>query len=216
MTLLPPLLQGVGGYPDSVVGFVLGARGFGTAIAFFVMIFASRFDPRAMIVLGFVLQAYAGWQLAQLDINPSTADVFWPMALQGFGVGVLWVPITMVTFATLDPARVPGGSAVFHMIRNFGSSVHISLSITLAVRMARAGYADLAEHVTPYNEALKMPWVTGAWNLTEPKGLAALSAEMVRQAQLIGYLDAFLFFIATSLAVLPLVLLVRLKPYSQR
>jgi len=216
MTLLPPLLQGVGGYPDSVVGFVLGARGLGTAVAFFLMIFASRLDPRVMIVLGFLLQAYAGWMLAQLDVNPSTADVFWPMALQGFGVGVLWVPITLVTFATLDPSRVPGGSAAFHMVRNFGSSVHISLSITLSVRMARTGYADLAQHLTPYTEALKMPWVTGAWNLSEPKGLAALSAEMARQAQLIGYLDALVFFIATSLIVLPLVLLVRLKPLPRR
>src|SRR5436190_3987880 len=157
MTLLPPLLQSVGGYPDSVVGFVLSARGLGTALAFFLMIFASRLDPRAMIVLGFLLQAYAGWQLTQLDVNPSTADVFWPMALQGFGVGVLWVPITLVTFATLDPARVPGGSAAFHMVRNFGSSVHISLSISLAVHMARAEYADLAEQISPYNETLKMP-----------------------------------------------------------
>jgi DHA2 family multidrug resistance protein len=180
------------------------------------MIFASRLDPRAMIVLGFLLQAYAGWQLAQLDVTPSTADVFWPMALQGFGVGMLWVPITIVAFATLDPARVPGGSAVFHMVRNFGSSVHISLSITLAVRMARTGYADLAEQITPYNETLKMPWVTGAWNLAEPKGLAALSAEMARQAQLVGFLDALVFFIATSLIVLPLVLFVRLKPQSTR
>jgi DHA2 family multidrug resistance protein len=216
MTLLPPLLQSVGGYPDSVVGFVLSARGLGTALAFFLMIFASRLDPRAMIVLGFLLQAYAGWQLAQLDVNPSTAAVFWPMALQGFGVGVLWVPITLVTFATLDPARVPGGSAAFHMVRNFGSSVHISLSISLAVHMARAGYADMAEQISPYNETLKMPWVTGAWNLAEQKGLAALSAEMARQAQLIGYLDAFVFFIATSLVVLPLVFLVRLKPHARR
>jgi DHA2 family multidrug resistance protein len=216
MTLLPPLLQGVGGYPDSVVGFVLGARGLGTAIAFCVMIFASRFDPRAMIVLGFLLQAYAGWQLAQLDVNPSTADVFWPMALQGFGVGLLWVPLTLVTFATLDPSRVPGGSAAFHMVRNFGSSVHISLSTALAVHMARASYADLAEQVTPYAQTLKMPWVTGAWNLAEQRGLAALSAEMTRQAQLIGFLDALIFFIATSLVVLPLVLLVRLRPASRR
>ena len=82
--------------------------------------------------------------------------------------------------------------------------------------MARAGYADLAEHVTPYTETLKMPWVTGGWNLAEPKGLAALSAEMARQAQLVGFLDALVFFIATSLVVLPLVLLVRLKPQSAR
>jgi len=39
---------------------------------------------------------------------------------------------------------------------------------------------------------------------------------MARQAQLIGYLDALVFFIATSLIVLPLVLLVRLKPLPRR
>jgi len=116
-----------------------------------------------------------------------------------------------VSFATLDPARVAEASAVYHMVRNIGSSIHISLSITLAVRMARVNYAELAERVTPYSESLSMPWVSGAWNLQEARGLAALSGEMARQAAMIGYLDAFVFFIATSLAVLPLVLLIRVK-----
>jgi DHA2 family multidrug resistance protein len=211
MSLLPPLLQGVSGYPDSVIGFVLGARGLGTLVAFFLMIFASRFDPRAMIALGFLLQAFAGWQLTQLDMNPSAEGVFWPMALQGFGVGVLWVPITMVTFATLKPDAVAEGSAVYHMVRNVGSSIHISLSITLAVRMSRTSYAELAPAVSPANEALTMPWVTGGWNVHDPAGLAALGREVARQAAMIGYLDAFVFFIATALAVLPLVLLIRWK-----
>jgi DHA2 family multidrug resistance protein len=211
MTLLPPMLQGVSGYPDSVIGFVLGARGLGTMVAFFLMIVGSRLEPRALIVAGFLLQAIAGWQLAQLDVQPSVADVFWPMALQGFGVGVLWVAITMVTFATLAPGQVAQGTAIYHMVRNIGSSIHISLSIALAVRMTRASYAELAERVTPYSEALNWPWAMGAWNVDSARGLAGLSREMARQAAMIGYLDAFVFFIATSLAVLPLVFLIRLK-----
>jgi MFS transporter, DHA2 family, multidrug resistance protein len=211
MTLLPPMLQGVSGYPDSVIGFVLGARGLGTLIGFLLMVYASRLDPRAMIVLGFLLQAVAGWQLAHLDVHPSTADVFWPMALQGLGVGVLWVPITMVSFSTLDGTLIAEASAVYHMVRNMGSSIHISLSIALAVHMTRTGYAELAERVTPYSQSLSMPWVTGAWNLEDARGLAALSREMARQAAMIGYLDAFVFFIITSLAVLPLVFLIRIR-----
>lgn len=211
MTLLPPMLQAVSGYPDSVIGFVLGARGLGTMTGFLLMIFASRLDARAMIVLGFLLQAVAGWQLAHLDVNPSTADVFWPMALQGLGVGVLWVPITMVSFSTLGPQHVSEGSAVFHMVRNIGSSIHISLSVTVAVHMTRTGYAELAERVTPYSGSASMPWVAGAWNLEDLRGLAGLSREIARQATMIGYLDAFVFFIATSLVVLPLVLLIRVK-----
>jgi DHA2 family multidrug resistance protein len=211
MTLLPPMLQGVSGYPESVIGFVLGARGLGTLVAFSAMIFASRFDPRAMIVLGFLLQAFAGWQLTQLDMNPSAEGVFWPMALQGFGVGVLWVPITMVTFATINQAATAEGAAVYHMVRNVGSSIHISLSTAVAVRMARTNYSELAPAVSPYNEALTMPWVTGAWNVQDPAGLAAVAREVARQAAMLGYIDAFVFYIATALVVLPLVLLVRWK-----
>ena len=56
-----------------------------------------------------------------------------------------------------------------------------------------------------------MPWVTGAWNVHDPAGLAALGREVTRQSAMIGYIDAFVFFIATALVVLPLVLLVRWK-----
>jgi DHA2 family multidrug resistance protein len=199
----------VSGYPESIIGFVLGARGLGTLVAFSVMIFASRFDPRAMIVLGFLLQAFAGWQLTQLDMNPSAEGVFWPMALQGFGVGVLWVPITMVTFATINQAATAEGAAIYHMVRNVGSSIHISLSTAMVVRMARTNYAELAPAVSPYNEALTMPWVTGAWNVHDPAGLAAVAREVARQAAMLGYIDAFMFYIATALVVVPLVLFVR-------
>jgi DHA2 family multidrug resistance protein len=211
MSLIPPLLQGVSGYPESIIGFVLGARGLGTMLAFAVMIFASRFDPRAMIVLGFVLQAFAGWQLTGLDMNPSAAGVFWPMALQGFGVGILWVPITMVTFASINPSATAEGAAIYHMVRNLGSSIHISLATALAVRMARMNYAELAPAVSPYNEALRMPWITGGWNVGDPAGLAAVAREVARQAAMLGYIDAFVFYVATALVVLPLVALVRWK-----
>jgi DHA2 family multidrug resistance protein len=117
----------------------------------------------------------------------------------------------MVSFSTIDAALISEASAVYHMVRNMGSAIHISLSIALAVHMTRTGYAELAERVTPYSLSLSLPWVSGAWNLQEARGLAALSREMARQAAMIGYLDAFVFFIVTSLAVLPLVFLIRVK-----
>jgi DHA2 family multidrug resistance protein len=53
--------------------------------------------------------------------------------------------------------------------------------------------------------------VTGAWDLRDPQLLSALESEIERQASMIGYLDAFWFFSATALVVLPLVLFVRWK-----
>jgi DHA2 family multidrug resistance protein len=211
MTMLPPMLQGVAGYPDSVIGWVLGARGMGTMLGFSVMIYASRLDPRLMIGAGFLLQALAGWQLAQLDPGFGVNDVFWPMALQGLGVGLLWVPITMVAFAQIEGERLAEGTAVYHMLRNIGSSVHISLSTTLVVHMTQASHSELSPSISRYNEALSLPWVRGSLDLADPQSLAAIEAEIARQASMIGYLDSFWAFVATALVVLPLILLVRWK-----
>jgi DHA2 family multidrug resistance protein len=211
MTLLPPLLQGVAGYPDSIIGLVLGARGLGTLAGFTIMVYASRFDPRWMIGIGFLMQALAGWQLSLLDANLGVYDVFWPMAVQGLGVGLLWVPITMVTFASMDGERLGEGTAVYHMLRSIGSSVHISLSTALVVHMTQASHAQLTPNVSRYNEALTLPWVRGPVDLADPQSLAALEAEIARQSAMIGYLDSFWAFSATALVVLPLILLVRWK-----
>jgi DHA2 family multidrug resistance protein len=211
MTMLPPMLQGVAGYPDSVIGWVLGARGIGTMVGFSIMIYASRLDPRWMIGLGFLLQAVAGWQLAQLDPGFGVHDVFWPMALQGLGVGLLWVPITMVAFSQMEGERLAEGTAVYHMLRNIGSSVHISLSTTLVVHMTQATHSELSPNISRYNEALSLPWVRGTLDLGDPQSLAAIQTEIARQSSMIGYLDSFWAFSATALVVLPLILLVRWK-----
>jgi DHA2 family multidrug resistance protein len=95
------------------------------------------------------------------------------------------------------------------MLRNIGSSVHISLSSVLVVRMTQASHAGLTPQVSPYNESLALPWVRGTFDLADPQSLAALQTEIARQASMIGYLDSFWAFSLTALAVLPLVLLVR-------
>jgi len=211
MTILPPMLEGIGGYPDSIIGWVLGARGLGTMAGFGLMIYASRLDPRWMIALGFLLQAFAGWELSRLDPGFGVHDVFWPMALQGLGVGLLWVPITMVAFSTLEGERLAEGTAVYHMLRNIGSSVHISLSTVLVVHMTQASHGELSPNISRYNESLSLPWVRGALDLADPQSLAAIEAEVARQAAMLGYVDSFLAFSATALVVLPLILLVRWK-----
>ena len=209
ITLLPTLLQGVRGYPDSVIGLLLGARGVGTLVGFAIMLFASRLDPRIPIAVGFALQAYAGWVMAQFDINLTSWDVMWTTALQGVGVGLIWVSISVVTFSTLAPEFVPDGTAIFHLLRNIGSSIYISLSVALVIRSAKMNYADMTQHLTPLNENFLLPWVRGQWTLETQTGLAALSNEAMRQATMIGYLNAFHLFAFTACAALPLVLLIR-------
>ncbi len=216
ITLLPSLLQDVQDYPESIVGLVLSARGLGTFIGFGFMIFGNRLDPRIPLITGFVLQAYAGWVMAGFDVNVSTPDVLWTAALQGLGVGLVWVPVSVITFSTLAPRLVPDGTAIFHLLRNIGSSIHISLSIALVIHTSKTSYAALAERISPFNETARLPWVRGAWKTEGLNRLQALSAEIDRQATMIGYLDAFTFFAATAALAVPVVLLVRVPRKAAR
>ena len=209
MTLLPPLLQNLRGYPDSIIGFLLGMRGLGTLFGFTLLLFVNRLDPRYLLALGFLLQAFAGWQMAQFDLNLTTFDVAWTSCLQGLGVGLVWVPVTLVTFATLDPKLVGEGTAIFHLLRNIGSSIFISLSIALVLYTSSVSYSDMVQFISPFNDSFQLPSNAGGWSLDSLAGVSALSQEASRQSAMLGYISAFYLFTLTSLLVLPLLLLVR-------
>lgn len=209
ITILPSLLQQLRGYPDSVIGWVLSARGVGTLIGFLIMAFAGKIDPRYPLTLGFLLQVIAGYSMWQFDINLTILDVVWTTWLQGLGVGLMWVPLSIITFSTLKPAFVPDGMALFHLLRNIGSSIHISLSIALVIHTTRINYAVMTEHVTPYNRNFQMPAVADTWNTETVQGLAAISGEINRQATMIGYLNSFAFFAITAAIAMPLMLLLK-------
>lgn len=124
-------------------------------------------------------------------------------------MGIIWVPLTVATFATLDPLYLAEGSSIYHLLRNLGSSIFISLSVTLVIISTATNYAGLTEFITGYNKTLTLPWVLGAWSIDNTQGLAALSGEIGRQAAMIGYINAFKAYALASFAALPLIFLVR-------
>ena len=60
MVLLPPLLQQHAGYPDNIIGEILGMRGIGATIGFFLAMFVGRLDPRIGMTIGFGLRRSPG------------------------------------------------------------------------------------------------------------------------------------------------------------
>jgi DHA2 family multidrug resistance protein len=211
MTLLPGLLQNLRGYPDGIIGLLLGVRGLGTLLGFMVLYFGNKYDPRIWLVIGFTMQGFAGWMMTQFDINVTTWDVAYTSFLQGLGTGFLWVPLTLVTFNTLPQRLFPEGFSIFHLLRNIGSSAHISISVALVLHSAKVNYGHLAESVTPYAKAWQVPTNAGAWDLSSVQTLARISGEVQRQGLMIGYINAFYFYTLTAVAALPLILLVRMK-----
>ena len=99
-----------------------------------------------------------------IDLNVDTSTLMLNSLLQGIAVGVIWVPLTLVTFSTMSAANLAEGTAVYHLLRNIGSSFFISICVAEIVRATGANYSRMVELVTPYNRALALPWVTGGWD----------------------------------------------------
>jgi MFS transporter, DHA2 family, multidrug resistance protein len=214
MVLLPPLLQTHIGFPDALVGQVIGARGVGMTIGFMTAGFMARIDPRISMAFGFGLQTLAGLWMLTFDLNVTLETLMLNSAFQGFAVGTVWVPMTMVAFDTLAAKDRAEASSVFHLLRNIGSSFFISLSIAEIVRTTGANYSRMSEMITPFNPVLTMPSMTGMWNFDTASGLAKFAAEINRQAAMIGYLNAFTMYTATSAFAVVLVLMVRRRRSS--
>jgi DHA2 family multidrug resistance protein len=211
MVLLPPLLTGTAGYTDSLVGYVVGARGIGGCIGFLVAGFAGRLDGRVSMIVGFGLLLVAGVWLMHIDLNVSYMDLAANAGLQGLAIGLIWVPLTTATFSTLPSSQIAEGTAVYHLLRNLGSSFFISVCVAEIVRSTGMNYAHLAELLTPFNKILEMRTVTGQWDVDSVHGLARLSKEITRQATLIAYLNAFGLFTTACALTLPLILLMRTR-----
>jgi DHA2 family multidrug resistance protein len=211
ITLLPPMLHDLKGYPDSLIGLLLATRGLGMVVGFFTAGRLGWLDPRLTFFIGMVLNGISGILMAAFSVDVSPDAIAVAGFIQGIGSGLMWVPLVVMTFATLDEKFMPEGSAIFHLLRNFGTSIFISFSFMVVARTARINYAELAEHISPYKESLRFPSVTGAWNLESVEGLSRIGEEVDRQAQMIGYDNAFIMYAIVCFASLPLLLLVRVK-----
>ena len=210
VVLMPPLLQQHAGYPDSAIGEIVGFRGLGSGIGFLLAMPMARLDPRISLGLGSLMQAACGVWMMSFDLNVDMNTLLLSNIVQGMSIGVSWVPLTVITFWTLAPEYRGEAMSMFHLLRNFGSSLFISIAVAEIVRTTAANTARLGEHLTPYNRVFDMPWAMGAWSVDAAPALAKLSNEIARQSILIGYMNAWVLYTVVAIASLPLCMLARL------
>jgi DHA2 family multidrug resistance protein len=210
LSLLPPFLQNLMGYPVLTTGYVLAPRGLGTMIAMLLVgRLIGRVDVRLLILTGLGLVAFSLWQMAAFTTEVSVSAIVESGLIQGLGLGFMFVPLSTVTFATLPPERRTEATAMFSLMRNIGSSIGISIVVSLLAQNTQVNHAMLVEHATPYNPMFQAPYLPDAWSLNDAAGLAALNAEITRQAATIAYLDDFLLMAWLVLMAVPLLLLLR-------
>jgi DHA2 family multidrug resistance protein len=210
MALLPPFLQNLLGFPVITAGYVLAPRGLGTMAAMMVVgKLIGKVDTRALILIGLALMAWSLHAMAGFTTDVGAREIVYTGVVQGVGLGFVFVPLSAIAFATLAPRYRNEGTAMFSLIRNIGSSVGISIVMTVLGHEVQASRAGLSESITPFRSALRGPDVPALWDWSTDVGRFALDAEVTRQALTIAYINDFRFMMYLSLLALPLLLLLR-------
>jgi DHA2 family multidrug resistance protein len=208
LALLTPFIQMLLNYPVLTAGILLAPRGVGTMIAMFIVgRIINRVDPRWLVAGGLVLTAISLKQMSEFSLDVTTSLLVWSGVIQGFGLGFIFIPMSVITFTTLPPDLRTAGTALFSLSRNIGSSIGISVMIYLLGQYTTRSHAVLAEYIQPFREPMQhLPALLNPATIT---GRAMLDAMVTKQAALLAYLNDFYLMFLVAAASLPLVLLMR-------
>ena len=209
MALSSPFLQNVIGYPIITAGVLLATRGSGTFVAMMLVGRLMRFiEARTLIISGLSLTGLSLFYMTGWTDQTGVPEIVIISIIQGFGFGLVFVPLSTVSFLTLPNHLRTDGTSMLTLMRNVASSVGISIVIAQLTEGSRRVYAVLSQNVNPFNHAMQMPNVAGMIDMNTDTGRAMADAMVGIQAQIIAFSQDYQLVMLFILASIPLAVMI--------
>lgn len=210
MVIAPLMLESLFNYPVITTGLTMAPRGISGMISMMIVGKLIRYlDARWIIILGIVTSGTGMLFGTFYNLNMSSGWIIGPFILQGLGLGMIFVPLSSVAFSTLPLQYRDEAAGIFSLLRTIGSSMGISIIITIFTRHSQMAWNQLGGFITPYNQAVTNYLNSLHLTLANPIAAKILTKEMVRQAQMISYVNVYAFIAWSFAAMLPLVFLLK-------
>ncbi len=213
--LLSPYLQTLAGRSVTQTGFLMVPRGVGVM---FASVLGSRLntkvDPRLLMTAGAAFLVWSMWDMT--DWTPSIG--VWSISLvtfmQGVGMGLIFMPMNMIAFATLPPQLRTDGAGLSNLMRNIGSAIGVSITTVVLSSSMQTIHSQLARHATPFNRALGVNSEAMFFNPQIPFGLGDLNGLIAYRAAVQAYANDFLFMFYISLPVFLVIWLMKRPSFA--
>jgi DHA2 family multidrug resistance protein len=205
--LVPLFMEEVLGWDAMTTGWNMGARGIGSFSAI-ILQWIPGFDKlkksRWTVILGFsVAGIIFVYGYGRMNASTHGWDIFWPQAVQGLFTTLAFMPLVTVATSNIEDKDRTYATSLYGMVRNLGSSVGVSFVAIFLDKRAQIHQAALAAQGFPSNPAL-VRMTGGLKNYFMLQGadghLAAYRAyvmayrELLIQANMLSFIDAFTFF----------------------
>ena len=211
-TLIAPYLQNLGGYPVSTAGMTMAPRGIGTMCS---MLIASRIggkyvDQRKLMAFGLIGLGITMYDMTTWYPDMPQAQIITTLVFQGFAMGFVFNPMTVVAFVTLPASLRSDAAALQNLARNIGAAIGVSVTAFMMVRSQQVSHADLAGGITPFNRVLQHhDAVASMLSPVTQHGAELLDSIINRQAQIIAFNNDYRILMFIVIAPLLLLLLMR-------
>src|SRR5436305_5766093 len=209
MALSSPYLQNVIGYPIITAGLLLATRGCGTFVAMILVGQIVKYiEARTLIICGLSLMAGSLFFMTGWTDQTGVPEIIAISIFQGFGFGLVFVPLSTVAFLTLPHHLRTDGTSMLTLLRNVASSIGISVVIAQLTEGSRRVYAILSQHINPFNHALQMPDVRRMIDLGTDTGRAMADAMVAMQSQIIAFSQDYQLVMIVTLCAIPLAVMI--------
>jgi DHA2 family multidrug resistance protein len=210
IVLLPVYLQTLMGYTSFLAGLALGPGGLSTMMTMpLAGVLINKINPKAVLAFGIIVAAYSVHLMSQFNLSADFNAVLWPRVYLGFGMGFLFIPLTTLTMSGMKKEEMGNATAIFNLLRNLGGSFGVAFITTVLARRVQFHQARLIEHLTPFdrNMQLAVPQIS---EILRQKGfpspqlnqgsLGVIQGELLRQASMLSFNDAF-YLLSIMMAV---------------
>jgi MFS transporter, DHA2 family, multidrug resistance protein len=227
MILQPILMESLLEYPVSVTGLLMAPRGL--AVGFGMILvgrFADRIDLRILVLAGMACSFLGSYAMTRYTLDVDSWALVWPGLLQGLGIALIMVPLSVHAFTTLAREKIAEAAGMNSLLRNLGSAIGISIAATMLTRYTQQGWQQLGGYLNPYNPAVNdylrnlhvapngATW-NGATGTVNDTSVQVLAHEVARQSAIAGMSNVYWLIAVTGLAMVPLIMLLRPAKRSQ-
>ena len=218
LLLVPMFVQSLLGYSPSMSGFAMFPRAVVCLVGLIVVGQISRFfESRLLAIIGLLIMAFSIFQLSNLNTTASIESVIIPNMLLCIGVPTAFIPITALSFQTLDPKRNADAAALHAMFKNIITAVATSVSATFIARVSQVHQTYLVHNLSVENPHFynKLMAAQAKFSIyynhftAGRKAGGSLYNQMLTQARLCSFYDAFLLLALLCVVVIPLVIFLK-------
>jgi DHA2 family multidrug resistance protein len=217
--LLPLYLQDSLGYTAYQAGAIYLPMGIIQGIVAPISgVLADRINPKIIAMVGIVVLASSWYLNSFLSLFSMRSEIMLPVYLRGFGMGLLFTPLSTVALMGIKKEKMAQASGLFNVIRQIGGSFGVAVIGTLLTERTLFHTAVDGQAMNQYSATFRQVISNLRYFSTEvlsgpvateiERAKALVLSSVAQQAIVQATDDAFLFaFVVMILCVIPILFL---------